>query len=640
MAKKFVRSITGIKNIQDQDLSTNNVGDLLSDGKDIYVHRKNGNKEEYFNLTEEKKNPTDIKTPEGKGLTSWKDGNATNVTLSEEFLTNNAQYITSSDNSIVATQTQSKYGKNYDLKLSKELQDTIKNNTGKGGKKIKVEQAPTPISADEPVDVLTVKETDDTITLGLTNDVLTMANFRGDTTTLGGEYISLNEVEWDDLDETGVFDVRRHGWGLHLNEHYWASRRNMKTTKGSGIILQGETELAGLKLDNPDIIFDIDSTKLVRHDCLLGDEAKGIKVWHTDGQSTSAISLTDDVWSKLAKVDQLTSGEPVTPTTVTNTDGNLTVTTTSNNAEVNFSDNAKTKLAKIDTLETDVTNLKNTVVKPKVSISSPKGTIVVTDKENGYNLEVADSALKYVGDGDTIIIDRDLDNNNVISLNSGMKTKINKIDGMDSRLTNLEKNNPSIGAGAQKTIISSDGTVNVTTDENNVDLSVSLNNVNTYVDNKINNEMVAELDKVKTLIEGTTVEAPLTKSYNQTVNGRTVNIALSESAKIKLEEPLFKTSSVDGIRYTVVGIPYSTYNYLATVTIETAPIASSSPVTLARSNEFNKYLSAMSFPTKGGYQSGTIILNKQSSGAINITTANDATATKCQGQFTVIISRM
>lgn len=547
MAKKFVRSITGIKNIQDQDLSTNNVGDLLSDGKDIYVHRKNGTKEEYFNLTEEKKSPTSIATPEGKGLTSWKEGDTTNVSLSEEFLKNNAQYISSSDNSITATPTQSKYGNTYDLKLSKELQDTIKDNHSGGGKSktIKVAPAPTPISADEPVDVLTVKETDDSITLGLTNDVLTMANFRGDTSTSGGNYISLNEVTWADTDETGMFEVERHGWGLNIDERYWASRRNMRTVKGAGILLKGETELSGLELDNPNIIFDVDSTKLLRHDCLLGDKNKGIKVSHTDGQSTSAISLTDDVLGKLAKVDQLTSGEPVTPTTVSNTDGNLTVTTTNNNAEVNFSDGVKAKLAKIDTLETEVTNLQNTVVKPKVSISSPKGTIAVTEKENGYDLEVADSALTYVGDGDAILISKDLDNNSVISLKPDMKKDIKKIDGFETRITYLETNTP-----------------------------------------------------------------------------------------------LVKTSTVDNIRYTVVGIPYYTDNYLATVTIETAPIASSAPVTLARSNEFAKYLSAMSFPADGGYQSGTIILNKQSSGAINITTANDATATKCQGQFTMVISRM
>lgn len=52
MAKKFVRCITDIGNINEQDLTTSNVNDLLSDGEDIYIHRKLKNgKEEYYCLT-------------------------------------------------------------------------------------------------------------------------------------------------------------------------------------------------------------------------------------------------------------------------------------------------------------------------------------------------------------------------------------------------------------------------------------------------------------------------------------------------------------------------------------------------------------------------------------------------------------
>lgn len=52
MAKKFVRGITGIKTINNQDLDTNNVNDLLSDGKHNYIHRKKSDgSEEYHNLT-------------------------------------------------------------------------------------------------------------------------------------------------------------------------------------------------------------------------------------------------------------------------------------------------------------------------------------------------------------------------------------------------------------------------------------------------------------------------------------------------------------------------------------------------------------------------------------------------------------
>ena len=52
MAKKFVRGITDIKTINNQDFDTNNVNDLLSDGEHNYIHRKKGKTEEYHNLTD------------------------------------------------------------------------------------------------------------------------------------------------------------------------------------------------------------------------------------------------------------------------------------------------------------------------------------------------------------------------------------------------------------------------------------------------------------------------------------------------------------------------------------------------------------------------------------------------------------
>ena len=52
MAKKFVRGITDVKTITNQDFDTNNVNDLLSDGQYNYIHRKKGENEEYHNLTD------------------------------------------------------------------------------------------------------------------------------------------------------------------------------------------------------------------------------------------------------------------------------------------------------------------------------------------------------------------------------------------------------------------------------------------------------------------------------------------------------------------------------------------------------------------------------------------------------------
>lgn len=673
MAKKFVRSITGIKNIKDQDLSTNNVGDLLSDGKDIYVHRKNGAKEEYYNLTN---GATNTIADGDSGLEIWQPEGEDNkrIKLSQEFLKNNAQYISAKENSgLKATPRQDKYGKSYELDFTDEakakMQDIVDKvnkipaggSTTGGGKKIKVAQAPTPISADEPVDVLTVKETDTTVTLGLTNNVLTNANFRGgDDSTLGGDYITLVETTWTDLDEN-FMDVTRHGWGLHLNENYWASRRNMKTSKGSGILLKEETDLAGLNLNTEDITFDIDSTTLVRHDCLLGDENKGIKVWHTAGQSTSAISLTDDVLAKLAKVDQLSSGTGGTQTVLTSPKGTISLTpsetgygldvdnsqvleheglkagngvaVTHNEAHtettVGLDETTTTKLGKIDTLVSAVTALEN--------------------KQGG----------KYVGDGDTILVEKDLDNNNVISLNSGLKTKINKVDGFEARISNLEKDDPTVGAGTQKTIKSSDGSVTVTTDETNVDLSVDTSSLYNGIDNKISSTVSSELDKFHTLYEATTVEAPLTKSYNQTENGRTINIGLSELSVNRLNkvdtietnvteltekvtglQPLFKTYKQDTVRFTVFGIPYGDSNYLATVTIEAVPGDMANPVTLPKGNVFTKYLNSMTWPSSGGYQSGGIVLDKDSTGAIKVLPKINPDAEKVQAQFTMVISKI
>lgn len=62
MAKKFVRGITDIKTINNQDFDTNNVNDLLSDGEHNYIHRKKGKTEEYHNLTDNLKTVTSDNT--------------------------------------------------------------------------------------------------------------------------------------------------------------------------------------------------------------------------------------------------------------------------------------------------------------------------------------------------------------------------------------------------------------------------------------------------------------------------------------------------------------------------------------------------------------------------------------------------
>lgn len=52
MAKKFVRGVTGVDDIEKFDKSLTNVNDLISDGKATYVHTKQGKNEKYVNITD------------------------------------------------------------------------------------------------------------------------------------------------------------------------------------------------------------------------------------------------------------------------------------------------------------------------------------------------------------------------------------------------------------------------------------------------------------------------------------------------------------------------------------------------------------------------------------------------------------
>lgn len=58
MAKKFVRGVTGIEDIESYDKTLTNVNDILSDGQDTYVHTKKGKNESYYKLTDSLKSIT------------------------------------------------------------------------------------------------------------------------------------------------------------------------------------------------------------------------------------------------------------------------------------------------------------------------------------------------------------------------------------------------------------------------------------------------------------------------------------------------------------------------------------------------------------------------------------------------------
>ena len=52
MAKKFVRGVTGVDDIDKFDKSLTNVNDLVSDGQNTYVHTKKGNTQLYYKITD------------------------------------------------------------------------------------------------------------------------------------------------------------------------------------------------------------------------------------------------------------------------------------------------------------------------------------------------------------------------------------------------------------------------------------------------------------------------------------------------------------------------------------------------------------------------------------------------------------
>ena len=99
MAKKFVRGITDIKQINQQDFDTNNVNDLLSDGEYNYIHRKKKDKsEEYHNLTNNLKTLSSSNTDL---LTVTNYNNTTNTaTLHPKHDTQKEQVIESTRNTI------------------------------------------------------------------------------------------------------------------------------------------------------------------------------------------------------------------------------------------------------------------------------------------------------------------------------------------------------------------------------------------------------------------------------------------------------------------------------------------------------------------------------------------------------------
>lgn len=122
MAKKFVRGITDVKNINNQDYDTNNVNDILSDGEHTYIHRKKKDgTQEYHNLTD------NIKTIQkvDNGLLEVTNYNKTknSATLKVNHDPQKEQKIASTDQTINIVRGNNGTGEytNLDVNISKVL---------------------------------------------------------------------------------------------------------------------------------------------------------------------------------------------------------------------------------------------------------------------------------------------------------------------------------------------------------------------------------------------------------------------------------------------------------------------------------------------------------------------------------------
>ena len=78
MAKKFVRGVTGVEDIENFDKTLTNVNDLISDGQDTYVHTKKGKTESYYKLTDSLKS---VQSNDSGLITVTKDDTNGTVTI-------------------------------------------------------------------------------------------------------------------------------------------------------------------------------------------------------------------------------------------------------------------------------------------------------------------------------------------------------------------------------------------------------------------------------------------------------------------------------------------------------------------------------------------------------------------------------
>lgn len=220
MAKKFVRGITDVKTINNQDFDTNNVNDLLSDGEHNYIHRKKKDKtEEYHNLTNNiktiKSNNTDL-------LTVTNNNNTTNsATLSPKHDALKEQVIESTRNTIDIDYGEN--GTNETTKVDTNPQKVLEHdNLIAGSNLTKTHESGTNSTelkvSDDFVNRVSSLESDvNNLQDDYISNVKTSSNYI--TTSKSGNTLTLNE----------------------LNMINFINSKQEKLTAGSGIIISGNT---------------------------------------------------------------------------------------------------------------------------------------------------------------------------------------------------------------------------------------------------------------------------------------------------------------------------------------------------------------------------------------------------------------
>lgn len=97
MAKKFVRGVTGVDDIESFDKTLTNVNDILSDGENTYVHTKKGKVESYYNLTD---NVKTITSDNSDLITVTKDDTTNTATLHPKHDAQKEQSLESTRNTV------------------------------------------------------------------------------------------------------------------------------------------------------------------------------------------------------------------------------------------------------------------------------------------------------------------------------------------------------------------------------------------------------------------------------------------------------------------------------------------------------------------------------------------------------------